>query len=160
MSLNTNWLILERYIICIGCLIIAIYFIMKILKYLIKKENIFTDKYVSNSIKESMKKYPLRYNIANIVMMTPVILFMIYANIIFLPDIPNIIRNKYEVEECTVKDVYTDSNNTQRHSLYCENDNGKSINFVYVGEPLSRGIKIQAYYYKHIEIGQVVKIIE
>lgn len=160
MSLNTNRLILERYVICIGCLIIAIYFIIKILKYFIKKENIFTDKYVSNSIKESMKKYPLRYNIVNIIMMVPLIFFMIYTNIIFLPDLPNIIKNKYEIEECTVSNVYTKSNNTLKQSLSCKDDDGETINFDYVGEPLSKGVKIQAYYYKHIGIGQIVKIVE
>ena len=160
MSLNTNLLILERYVICIGCLIIAIYFIIKILKYFIKKQNIFTDKYVSNSIKESMKKYPLRYNIANIIMMIPLILIMIYTNIIFLPDIPNIIKNKYEIAECAVDNVYTDSKNSLKQSLFCKKDDGNTIHFVYKGEPLSKGLKVRVYYYKYIEIGQIVKIIE
>lgn len=85
---------------------------------------------------------------------------MIYVSTIFLADLPNIITNKYEIVECTVENVYTKSNNTRRQSLYCKNDNGETIHFVYIGDPLAKDVKIQAYYYKHIEIGQIVKIIE
>ena len=160
MHLTTNWIILEEYVIYIIAVVFAIYFIVIIFKYFIKNENIFVDKDVSHSTKKVDEKNALRYNIANIIIMLAYIFLIIYVSTIFLADLPNIITNKYEIVECIVSDVYTKSNNTQRQSLYCEDDDGKTIHFVYAGNPLTKDVKIQAYYYKHIEIGQIVKIIE
>ncbi len=161
MYLITKLLILEHYIFYIIGLILAIYFIIKILKYIIKKENIFTDKKAAEFAKEWMKKYPLRYNIAIIIIMSLWIFFVIYVGIImYLKELPNIIKNKYEIEECIVENAYTKSDRLEEQSIYCKNDNGDTIHFSYYGELISEGLKIKVYYYKHIEIGQIVEIIE
>ena len=112
MYLITKLLILEHYIFYIIGLILAIYFIIKILKYIIKKENIFTDKKAAEFAKEWMKKYPLRYNIAIIIIMSLWIFFVIYVGIImYLKELPNIIKNKYEIEECIVENQIDWKNN-------------------------------------------------
>ncbi len=87
--------------------------------------------------------------------------FVIYVGIImYFKELPNIIKNKYEIDECIVENTYTNSDKMEDQSLYCKNDNGDTIHFNYYGELISEGVKIKVYYYKHIGIGQIVEIIE
>lgn len=156
MSKFAQLMIWRDYLLCLIGLIAVIYFIVKIYKLIVYKQNLFSDKKVSKDVKESMKKNPKPYNLLGIGCYIVIAIYCITINILVLPDLFNFLNNKYIPDECIARAI--DEKDSYEFGIDYLNENNEFIEFAYYGDPVNLNAKIKENYYKYLKIGTIVEV--
>lgn len=158
MDSSTKLMIIESYALMFIMLIITIYFIIKILQFFIKKKDVYVISFKKKS--GLIKKCSVKLNIITIILYNLWIilsLWLLFGS--YLPDLLNVIKNKYEVDECIITNINGLSKNKHANSLTCTTDDNNVIYFSFVGYLIPTNTRVKVHYYKYLQIGEIIEII-